>query len=402
MGSNEKKKQERRERAEADHRVSMAASVLASMSLRKKLFFSMVPVCVLFVLAEVSVRVLGLAVPALKTSPFEEEIIGLIQPDPVLFWSLKPGQEYAYKGGLVKVNQWGLRAPEIQPKAESEYRILSLGESATFGVGTDNSQTYTERFGALLQKRRPGRSFLAINAGVPAWSSFQSLKFLETRGLNLEPDLVLFYHELNDYLPSTLRNSGHDEIGAMKTDPQLYASRVQGLRRQLVQRSALFKLIAHRVALRRIRSFNQHDFESPLMTVGLPDVNIWPRLTPAKKMGGVSLDLNEESLGQRVSEPERKRILERLVALCEQENIRLVIIHPSYRDSRKHDCLLTGFCRDNRVLMYEAFDALHPPDQPSRYLDAWHPSREGHEELARGLADFVFHRIPISQRSFPH
>ena len=39
-----------------------------------------------------------------------------------------------------------------------------------------------------------------INAGVSGYTSFQSRKYLELRGLELKPDLVLFYHEQNDFL----------------------------------------------------------------------------------------------------------------------------------------------------------------------------------------------------------
>ena len=140
-------------------------------------------------------------------------------------------------------NAKGLRSPEVGPKVNDEVRILSLGESSTFGVGVPDDQTYTVLIPRLLKDRFPSRRFTALNAGVSAWSSFQSLKYLELRGLDLDPDIVLFYHELNDYLPSTLRDSSNTEIGARKTDRELYQSRSRAVAQSILEASALLRCL---------------------------------------------------------------------------------------------------------------------------------------------------------------
>lgn len=113
------------------------------------------------------------------------------------------------------------------------------------------------QLGPLLEAANPGRSFTTINAGVSAYSSFQSLIYLELHGLDLEPDLVIFYHELNDYLPSTLRDSSQNELGVMQTDRQLHESRTLGVARLLGQRSALFRALRSWSAARNLESFDQ-------------------------------------------------------------------------------------------------------------------------------------------------
>jgi hypothetical protein len=50
---------------------------------------------------------------------------------------------------------------------------------------------------------------------------------------------------------------------------------------------------------------------------------------------------NEKALGRRVTEEERQANLERLVALTNEHGMKLVLLHPSYRDSTPHECLLT-------------------------------------------------------------
>jgi hypothetical protein len=346
-----------------------------------------VPLLALFGSAELVVRATRLDRPALETVPFIEELDGLFRTDSLLFWSLRPGFARDWEGTHVHVNAAGLRTPEVAPRRPGELRILSLGESSSFGIGVDDDETYAAQLERLLG-RRLARRVTVINAGVPAYSSFQSLLWLRHRGTALDPDVVLFYHELNDYLPSSLRDSSNNEIGVLKTDRELHASRLHWTHRTLFAWSALYRFASHRHALGRIRAVDRTRVRNPLGGIGLPDLGIAPRLVTRRHGGVVDAELNERSLGQRVSEPERWQNLEELAQLCRQEGILLLVIHPAYRESRPHECLLTRFCRERGVPMLEALDSLHPPGtRPGQlYVDSWHPGADGHRRLAHALA----------------
>lgn len=361
----------------------------------KLLLFSLLPAALLLAGAEVAVRIAGLSGPALRTFALPEETAGLIIPDRDLFWSIRPNLNATHWGVRVSTNEIGLRAPAIRPKEGNEFRILSLGESSTFGQGVGNEQTYTALLPQLLQKQTLSRTYTAFNGGVPAWSSFQSLKYLELRGLKLKPDLILFYHEFNDYLPSTLRDSSNTEIGARKTDRELYMSRTQSAFRSILSASALVRFLQSQYAQWSIRAFNRNDFDNPFLTIGLPDIGIPPRLARIEKGRYVRTTLNEKSIGRRVSDEERLQNLSALTALCRKNNIPLIIIHPAYGPSTRHECLLTRFCRENGVLIYEAYDALYPKELPpgGLFLDLCHPNAEGHKRLAEGLARFIAERL---------
>jgi len=214
------------------------------------------------------------------------------------------------------------------------------------------------------------------------------LKYLELHGLSLRPDLVLFYHELNDYLPSALRDSSNTEIGVRQTDREQYESRMNYVFRSLMNVSALFRFLESRYAYWSVKSFNQKEFDNPIMEIGLPDIPIPKRLVRVENDRERNADLNESALGRRVSDEERLSNLESLVKLCKEHEIALVIIHPSYLPSTRHECLLTRFCKDRGVWMYDAFDALHPANL-AVYLDIMHPNVVGHERLAEGLAKFL-------------
>src|SRR5262245_55625735 len=243
----------------------------------KRLLFALVPVCVLLGVLEGVVRIAGLDRPTLQSVPLPEERVGLIQPDTTLFWSLKPNTHAIWEDTQISINSQGTRGEDIPPKVAGEFRVLSLGESSTFGSGVSDAETYSAQLEALLRAAIPERHPTVINAGVPAYSSFQSLTFFEERGAAFQPDVVLFYHEVNDYLPTSLRDSSNNEIGVLQTDRQLAESRVQQGHRALMKWSAVYRAMTYVVAHARIRRFDKPDAANPLVTIGLPGYALPPR-----------------------------------------------------------------------------------------------------------------------------
>ncbi|HXC51667.1 MAG TPA: GDSL-type esterase/lipase family protein [Candidatus Limnocylindrales bacterium] len=131
-----------------------------------------------------------------------------LRADPELLWSNTPsthtvrpvnprpfGQAPTW---TIDNNSRGFRGPEIAAKAKGTYRILCEGDSITFGFNVDQPDTYPNQLLAELKRRYPGRNFEVINTGVPGWSWVQGRRFLELRGLPLDPDLVIMGHGSND------------------------------------------------------------------------------------------------------------------------------------------------------------------------------------------------------------
>jgi lysophospholipase L1-like esterase len=121
--------------------------------------------------------------------------IEIYSADPLLYWKLKPRQNCFTKIGRkpVHVNSFGTRGPEFQlVKPVETLRILSLGDSKTFGWGLTEAESYSERIRKMLQDRAGrAKTIEVINAGVNAWSYAQMHAYFREYGLQYHPDIVV-------------------------------------------------------------------------------------------------------------------------------------------------------------------------------------------------------------------
>lgn len=93
----------------------------------------------------------------------------------------------------VKTNALGYRDEERGPKGEA-LRVLSMGDSFTFGWGVERGQTFQaamERAQDRAAAARGERRIEVINAGVPGYNLYQYLLALEKKGWRVDPDVVL-------------------------------------------------------------------------------------------------------------------------------------------------------------------------------------------------------------------
>src|SRR2546423_4483343 len=119
----------------------------------------------------------------------------IYEPDPALYWKLKPNQNCYTKVDHkpVHINSHGTRGPEFEvAKSANTIRILSLGDSKAFGWGLSDAETYSALIERLLQERLGNRKKVeVINAGVNAWSYPQLNAYFRHTGLGYNPDFVI-------------------------------------------------------------------------------------------------------------------------------------------------------------------------------------------------------------------
>lgn len=90
----------------------------------------------------------------------------------------------------ITTNSLGYRGPEFSlQKPEGTTRILMLGDSTTFGIGSDDDQTFSIKLQEKLQTE--GNNIEVINAGFASGLSPDTYYlYLKDKGINLDPDIV--------------------------------------------------------------------------------------------------------------------------------------------------------------------------------------------------------------------
>lgn len=99
-----------------------------------------------------------------------------------------------------QINSLGLRDDEFpEKKPDTEKRILFLGDSFIEGMGVSLADTMVKQSQELLKQVFTDSDILSINAGVSAYSSLLENLYLQHRGINLDPDLVVMNLFMNDF-----------------------------------------------------------------------------------------------------------------------------------------------------------------------------------------------------------
>lgn len=95
-------------------------------------------------------------------------------------------------------------SPNLPARAS---RIICLGDSCTFF----GQPSYPAMLEIVLNCQNPTKGVQVINAGVPAYSSLQGLRYLQNRLLDYHPDIVTVYFGWNDHwLARDGRDIEHD------------------------------------------------------------------------------------------------------------------------------------------------------------------------------------------------
>lgn len=137
--------------------------------------------------------------------------------DPDLIHRLAPNQTSFTHAAPVRTNSYGLREDEFATTPPANfYRILCLGDSLTFGNGVRVEDTYPEQLEKLLNGAASDLLVEVINAGVPAYDTWQEISYLERDGIRFQPKLVMLGFYANDVVPKPVVVPGSvGESGAM-------------------------------------------------------------------------------------------------------------------------------------------------------------------------------------------
>jgi lysophospholipase L1-like esterase len=189
---------------------------------------------------------------------------GMYSPDEDIGYVLTPGLEVEFRGAeyrvSARINESGLRGKDLRALEKDSVRILCLGDSFTWGWGTNDDEGYPAVLERLLQSRYPLLDVQVLNAGVAGYGTDEELEFLRKRGRQLRPNLVLpLFFAGNDFEDNRLPATRSHEI----RDGMLYIVRQPGEQRKpiwlalpewLRKKSHLANLISERAGYLAMRA----------------------------------------------------------------------------------------------------------------------------------------------------
>ena len=132
------------------------------------------------------------------------ELADVLVADPDRFWRLRPGTTLPDSGDSpffgVIANDQGFREDHVVPRSPpaGERRVLFIGDSCTFGFGVAAKETYVARCEERLAEAMPRTPIECLNAGVPGYTLFQGWRYLQTEGIDFEPEVVVACFGFNE------------------------------------------------------------------------------------------------------------------------------------------------------------------------------------------------------------
>ena len=237
--------------------------------------------------------------PALNPAPLVRDPLYLWRNEPLARKTqpVNPLPFGSHAAWTIANDSRGYRDPDRPLPAEHDgvFRIVCLGDSITFGFNVDQDETFPRRLERLLNQRHPGHPVEVVNTAVPGWSWLQGLRFYETEGAALRPDLVIAAHGTNDqYLPVRV------------TD----AERIAHVERPFVRAAVIAR--ARLMATRTYRLVEQY----------FP-----PRAEPLAESPGCAEQVRTTRVCHRVSLPEIQAAIGELHAQTTASHVPLVVLN---------------------------------------------------------------------------
>lgn len=174
----------------------------------KSIIFAVIPCIVFLIILEIGLRKSGIS--------FDDDGFAWGKTaDPVLGWALRPNYQGVYfdwatgKPGekspqyrrTIKINNAGFRDDEeiTLEKLTNTIRIITLGDSCTYGWGVESSNTFSKLLEKKLNAASPGVNFQVINAGIPGYTSYQGILLLKHKLLRYSPDIIISAYGWNSH-----------------------------------------------------------------------------------------------------------------------------------------------------------------------------------------------------------
>jgi lysophospholipase L1-like esterase len=346
---------------------------------RKREFFinislAFIAVFICFLIIEITLRLTVYNYTTYKKSPGPNSIYKL--------------ESKEYKT-IVKTNSLNMRDEEIGPKKINEFRILCLGDSITFGIGVDITQTYVKLTEKILNKDKV--RFNLINGGGLG-AAPGCYDFLLKKGIAFDPDMVIVQIYIgNDFYDSLDSLYSDKKLSSLVDRPDTqYLEEIPligKIKRMLATRICILDFIWNRLI--------QIDYIDDLLfrfNIRYGNRAIYLRNYPKTEEYAVAAELGG---------------LEKLNNLCNSKGIKvLFLIVPDKTQVfkkkflnndkyyyKKPNEIIKNFCKNNNIPYIDFLDRYEELSVETvkdfYYITDIHWTKKGHAYAAEVLASFI-------------
>ncbi len=190
-------------------------------SFRRRLAFGLTIALGPFLLLEVSLRLyFGLVASAESRRGFatfhgELDVPSRYRPHPYSAYALNP--DFVGASGKMHHGADGFRKPS--PKEGDDRRLIAaLGGSTTYTVKVEeDALTYPAQLELALRDRSKDERIDVLNAGVPGYTTYESVANLAYKVLDRRPALIVVYHGANDLHARRVARYVGDNTGYRKS-----------------------------------------------------------------------------------------------------------------------------------------------------------------------------------------
>lgn len=274
-------------------------------------------------------------------------------------WEPKPGADFS--GDIV--NELCRRGPIVPQRADDRFRIVTLGDSSTFGLNVKDEECFSRRLETKL-RQRDGR-FDVINLGCVGFSAVQALERYRGEGRSFSPRIVIVaVGAINDQFSATGGMTDRSKIA-------LY-SRLSMKIKEFCERFSTFRWLE--------LALTPTERTSRLASIAKSTERV-----PLDEFERALLELDAEVAADGakllIVVPPRRKDAEGAFPKCVSYTERLQDLVA--KRSLTHIDLFTEF---------RALDEADPivrakPESSPRFCDGFHPSPEGHELYSARLLE---------------
>jgi lysophospholipase L1-like esterase len=237
----------------------------------------------------------------------------------------------------IALNDEGFRsAPFPRSKRPGVLRIACIGDSWTFGMNVDQDRMYPARLQTLLAEQPSTRDVEVMNFGVLGYTSFQGLRLLKTRVLDLQPDVLVIGFGMND---SDV--AGYRDQDVVASGPPRWQDRVKAV----TSRSEAIALLKYVALMIRFRPQDMGHF-----------LNVEAKADQGKSNATVNYD--EMEAWTRVSPRDYDRNLREMIQLARGRGARVVLLDNEFWAESPYRAVLRTLSRDEHVPLVDSLQLI--------------------------------------------